>query len=935
MNPDFLQTIWTFAVTVACYLAVASELISPKFETMSVEDVDQAIAIYDEMIRLDSESPETYLRRGFARLNRHDIDNAIDDFDIVVCLDPDSAQAYLFRAAAWIELKGFDRAMTDTDEAIRLSPQSRQAYLQRGLIWQLKSDFDKSLADYDQAIKLDPDHSQSYAVRSMVRLSRKEHSLALADIDKALELDPDASNNYANRACILVEQQNSEQAFADFAEAIRLNPRNANAHVNRGLFHNHRTEWDQAIQDLSEGIRLCPTNTQAYYQRGLAFHSKGTFQRAIADFGEVLKQMPDDFDSYANRGATLADAKRFHEAIQDFNNALRLKPQNVDALVMRGRCYFSVDDIERAIADMNEAIRIEPRRASSYLFRGGIRACQCRKSNSQDEQDLALADFDAAQKLDPHEARIYLDRALHYGWQNKFGLSLLNTIKADELNPALIPADHLKEISNLAKQAADRILVGLNDENPNDLTFAEACFDRGVAHYVLKRDEAALKDLGDAIHIDPGFSLSYSFRGRTHLRNKRWDAAIQDFDSAIRLTPDDAFIWMARGQARAAKKEWVAACDDFREAIRLDQRLIRAFAHRGAAWQAMQEWEEAIADYNHVTHSSPLIAHAPKDRIPASKTATPAAPMTGLKGDSKIVNVFEMVAKPSKGIFSHPNGTPPGGAAGFFSSLPQAITTTTQNVGETPMAQPATNQTPNPGSLAGSDVELDPVYLKAYQNRAECHEALQEWTRAIADYQRLIELAPAEGLAYRRIAWLKATCITPDVRNGVDAVSFATQAKQRSMRTDPEDLIVLAAAYAEAGDFVTAVDYQSRACDLVVRSSEKEYQARRQHFASLEFQQSLSDDKITSTKDSAAIDALNQSCEQSGWSDAGMIQSLADACADAGQFSRAIEFHEKAYAITSEVRNKPLLERLELYRAEKPYRDTSLAKGSIVANDRR
>ena len=215
-------------------------------------------------------------------------------------------------------------------------------------------------------------------------------------------------------------------------------------------------------------------------------------------------------------------------------------------------------------------------------------------------------------------------------------------------------------------------------------------------------------------------------------------------------------------------------------------------------------------------------------------------------------------------------------------------------------------------------MELDPLYLKAFQNRAECHEATNAWAKAIADYQRLIELTPGEGLAYRRIAWLKATCIAPEVRSGVDAVSFAVQAKQRSKRTDPEDLIVLAAAYAEAGDFVKAVDYQSRACELVVRSSEKEYQTRRQHFASLEFQQSLNDEKT-------------QSCEKSGWSDAELIETLADAYADAGQFSQAIEFHEKAYAIVSKVRSKPLLERLELYQAGKPYRRSASLAATIMS----
>ncbi len=932
MNPDFLQSIWTFAVTLACYCAVMTELISPKFETMPAEDVDQAIAIYDEMVRLDPESPKAYLRRGYAWTIRRDFDKAIADYEAAICIDPDSAGPYLLRGTVWKELKRFDYALADVNEAIRLDPELRNAYLQRALIWGLKKELDKGLADCDEAIRLDPTYSPSYSERGCLRMSKGNLSLAMADFDEAIRLDPDDASSYGNRGCVYVEQKKTELAFADFAESIRLNSNDPKPYYNRSLVHHSRNEWDLAIRDCNEAIRLDPTRGQPYYCRGRSFLFKGDNLQAISDFDKFLSLTPDDFNAYVHRGTAWANRNRWTDAISDFSNGLRLKPENAETLDLRARCLMSIDSFDLALADASEAIRLEPTRAMFRMHRGAILANRSLKRDMKSDLDQSIADYNEAAKLDPHEAMIFMNRAIAFYNQKKFGLATLDAIAADELNPRQLPADHMKDVANLSKQAADRILVGRNDENQDDPMFASACFDRGVAHYVLKRDENAVKDLSDAIQFDPGFSLSYAFRGRIHLRNKQWDAAIQDFDSAIRLKPDDATIWMARGEARAAKQEWITACDDFREAIRLDQRLIRAFAHRGAAWQAMQEWEEAIADYDQVTYGSPLYVHAPKDRVlPAPVTTTTTTATTGAKTDSKIVNVFEMVAKPSKGIFSHTTDTASFGAAGFFSNLPQAITTTTQKIGETPTAQPATNQTPNPGAIAGSDVELDPLYLKAFQNRAECHEAMNAWAKAITDYQRLIELIPSEGLAYRRIAWLKATCVAPDVRSGVDAVSFAIQAKQRSKRTDPEDLIVLAAAYAEAGDFVKAVDYQSQACERLVRSSEKEYQTRRQHFASLEFQQSLNDENIPTTKNSAEIDALIQSCEQSGWGDAERIELLADACADAGQFSQAMEFHEKAYAIVSEVRSKPLLERLELYRAGKPYRSSAQLTATIIS----
>jgi Tfp pilus assembly protein PilF len=130
----------------------------------------------------------------------------------------------------------------------------------------------------------------------------------------------------------------------------------------------------------------------------------------------------------------------------------------------------------------------------------------------------------------------------------------------------------------------------------------------------------------------------------------------------------------------------------------------------------------------------------------------------------------------------------------------------------------------------------DRSVVEAALLRANINARLGKHAEALKEYNYLISLHPATVTLARAMsdrAWFRATCPNPSFRNGQQAVKDAKAACSILIWKDEQTIDVLAAAYAETGDFNSAIQYVSQA--LAVKGiSPNNTQLFQQHLASFQ-----------------------------------------------------------------------------------------------------
>lgn len=115
-----------------------------------------------------------------------------------------------------------------------------------------------------------------------------------------------------------------------------------------------------------------------------------------------------------------------------------------------------------------------------------------------------------------------------------------------------------------------------------------------------------------------------------------------------------------------------------------------------------------------------------------------------------------------------------------------------------------------------SVIRLKPGHLIAALLWGDVNQHLGNYSRALDDYDKLASITASQlpltcAWALNARAWVRATCPDASFRNGKQAVADAKTACTSMSWRDSNCVDTLAAAYAETGDFESAIRYEQQA----------------------------------------------------------------------------------------------------------------------------
>jgi tetratricopeptide (TPR) repeat protein len=302
--------------------------------------IDRALAVFRDAIRLDPHNPDAHLHLALAQERSGKPQDALASYHEVLRLQPGRVEARYGIASVCARLGDLDGAVAMLDQVVAALPEHAEARYNLGVnLWnRYKStpglkhndDLARALSALDAAVRLDPRQPRYRLAFGQLLADRGELARSIEQLR------------------IAAAQQGDDAEYAyNFALALRLNG-----------------ELEAAEAQARAALRRDPRHALAHRTLGLIMRQKGDLEAAASELRLAVAGLPDDAQGHQLLGSALLKIDREAEGIGELREAIRLDPTLVEARVALARAVARSGVRDAARAEQDEIKRLNARSAA-------------------------------------------------------------------------------------------------------------------------------------------------------------------------------------------------------------------------------------------------------------------------------------------------------------------------------------------------------------------------------------------------------------------------------------------------------------------------------------------------------------------------------------------------------------------------------------------
>ena len=121
---------------------------------------------------------------------------------------------------------------------------------------------------------------------------------------------------------------------------------------------------------------------------------------------------------------------------------------------------------------------------------------------------------------------------------------------------------------------------------------------RGVSARQQKRFDEAIRELQEAVTVDPGSSTAHLELGQAYEESGRGTEAVQEYQAAVNADPQNVSAQLRLGQGYNAQKHYAQAVPAFKAVLESNPDRAEAYAGLGVAYFHLGQKDEAQHAFN-------------------------------------------------------------------------------------------------------------------------------------------------------------------------------------------------------------------------------------------------------------------------------------------------------------------------------------------------